>query len=221
MRSLISGFVPGRGLGLAAAGAVLVSFAAFSGVTPARAQENNNMFNSVLGFFGMSEKDQDAIDYRPRAPIVVPPRKDLSPPKAAAHDPSWPNDADAAAQRRALLNSRRPAPQTTAKGETSQTELQQGNIAVPVEGPPDECEAGGGTLCLATPWKFVKSMVNGFHSENAQLGPEPDRKYLIEPPPGYRKATGVAKAATDAPKDQPDTADHGSSIKSQSQNAGR
>lgn len=220
MRSLIFGFVPGRDLGLAAAAAVLMSFAAFYGVTPARAQANTDMFSSMLGIFGLqSSKDQDAIDYRSRAPLVVPPRKDLPPPKAPVHDPSWPDDADAAAQRRALLDSRRPAPQSTAKGETSQTD--QGNVPVPVEGTPDECEAGGGTLCLATPWKFVKRMVTGFKPENVQLGPEPDRKYLVEPPPGYRKATATAKAANDAPKDQPGTADHDSSISSQSPIAGR
>ncbi|MGH6852322.1 MAG: hypothetical protein ACREDJ_03805, partial [Methylocella sp.] len=40
-------------LGLAAAVAALLSVAGFSGATPARAEEDTNMFNSVLGFFGM------------------------------------------------------------------------------------------------------------------------------------------------------------------------
>ena len=183
------------------------------------------MFNSVLGFVGMQfDKEQDAIDYRARAPIVVPPRTDLPPPKVAVRDPSWPKDPDVAAQRRAALDSRRPAPQITpnTRVEMSQTELQQGNGPLPAEGPPDECQGGSGDICLyCAVESSVKSMVTGFQPENVQPGPEPQRKYLTEPPPGYRKATGVAKATIDAPKDQPDAADHGASIRSQSQNVGR
>jgi hypothetical protein len=57
--------------------------------------------------------------------------------------------------------------------------------------------------------------VTGFHSDTVQPGPEPPRKYLTEPPAGYRQATGVAKATIDAPKDQPDAADPGAYIRSQ------
>jgi hypothetical protein len=205
--------------GLAEAAAVLLSVAGFASATPARAAEDTNMFNSVLGFFGMQfDKEQDSIDYRARAPVVVPPSTDLPPPKKAVRGPAWPNDPDIAAERRAALDSRRPAPQVTpnSRVEMSQTELQQGRGPMPADGPPDECEAGAGThLCLYTPWKVLKSVVNVFHSDTVQPGPEPPRKYLTEPPPGYRQATGVAKATIDAPKDQPDAADPGAYIRSQ------
>src|SRR5262249_19677781 len=98
-----------RGLGLAASA---LSLAILSGATPTQAQEGTNIFNSVLGFVGMeSEKEQESIDYRARAPIVVPPRLELPKPKEAARDPSWPKGPDVAAERRAALGSRRPAPQ--------------------------------------------------------------------------------------------------------------
>ena len=206
-------------LGLPAAVAVLLSVAGFSSPTPARAEEDTNMFNSVLGFVGMQfDKEQDSIDYRARAPIVVPPRTDLPPPKEAARGPAWPKDPDIAAERRAALDSRRPAPQLTpnSRVEMSQTELRQGRGPLPSDGPPDECQAGAGTaLCLYTPWKVLKSVVTGFNSDTVQPGPEPPRKYLTEPPAGYRQATGVAKATIEAPKDQPDTADPGAYIRSQ------
>ena len=206
-------------LGLATAVVGLLSVSGFSGATPAWAEEDTNMFNSVLGFVGMQfDKEQDSIDYRARAPIVVPPGTDLPPPKEAVRSSAWPKDPDIAAERRAALDSRRPAPQLTpnSRVEMSQTELQQGRGPLPSDGPPDECQAGAGTpLCLYTPWKVLKSVVTGFHSDTVQPGPEPPRKYLTEPPMGYRQATGVAKATIDAPKDQPDAADPGAYIRSQ------
>ena len=218
---MISGIVPGRGLGPAAAVAALLALAAFSGAAPAPAlaQEDTNMFNSVLGFVGMQfDKEQDSIDYRARAPIVVPPRTDLPPPKEAVRDPAWPKDPDIVNERRAAMDSRRPAPQNTpnTRVEMSQTELQQGKGPMPSDGPPDECQAGAGTpICLYAPWKALKSMVTGFHSDTVQPGTEPERRYLTEPPPGYRKATGAAKATIEAPKDKPDAADPGAYIRSQ------
>ncbi|MGH6800113.1 MAG: hypothetical protein ACRECZ_01630 [Methylocella sp.] len=204
---------------LATAAAALLSVAGFSSATPAFAEEDTNMFNSVLGFVGMQfDKEQDAIDYRARPPVVVPPRTDLPPPKEAVRGPAWPKDPDIAAERRAALDSRRPAPQVTpnSRVEMSQTELQHGRGPMPADGPPDECQAGAGTpLCLYTPWKVLKSIVTGFQSDTVQPGPEPPRKYLTEPPAGYRQATGVAKATIEAPKDQPDTADPGAYIRSQ------
>jgi hypothetical protein len=221
MKIMIFGIVPGRSLGTAAAVAALLSVAAFSSATPARAQavEDTNMFNSVLGFVGMQfDKDQDSIDYRARPPIVVPPRNDLPPPKTAVLDSSWPKDADAAEQRRKAMDSRRPAPQVTpnTRVEMSQTELQKGKGPLPADGPPDECQAGAGTpICLYTPWKVLTSIWTGARSDTVQAGPEPQRQYLTEPPPGYRQATGVARATIEAPKDQPDSADPGAYIRSQ------
>src|ERR1700724_1838552 len=119
-------------LDLATAVAILLSVAGFSSATPARAEEDTNMFNSVLGFVGMQfDKEQDSIDYRARAPIVVPPRTDLPPPKEAVRGPAWPKDPDIAAERRAALDSRRPAPPPNSRVEMSQTELQQGRGPLP------------------------------------------------------------------------------------------
>jgi hypothetical protein len=221
MKSMISGIVRGRSLGSAVAVAALLSLAVFSSTAPARAQapEDTNMFNSVLGFVGMQfDKEQESIDYRARAPIVVPPRTDLPPPKQAVRDPAWPKDSDVMEERRAAMDSHRPAPQVTpnTRVEMSQAELQQGRGPMPSDGPPDECQASAGTpICLYAPWKALKTMVTGFHSDTIQPGPEPERRYLTEPPPGYRKATGVAKATIEAPKDQPDAADPGAYIRSQ------
>ncbi|MGH6935059.1 MAG: hypothetical protein ACRED2_02570 [Methylocella sp.] len=206
-----------RRLGSAKAMTALLCVAGIASAPPARAQEDTNMFKSVLGFFGMQfGKQQESIEYRARAPIVVPPRTDLPPPKEAVRDPAWPKDPDIASERRAALDSRRPAPQLTpnSRAEMPQSRLQRGRGPLPSDGPPDECQAGAGrALCLYTPWKVLKSFVTGFHSDTVQPGPEPPRKYLTEPPAGYRQATGVANATIEPPKDQPN-ADPGAHTRS-------
>jgi hypothetical protein len=204
-------------LGFAAALAALLPIA-LCDASLARAQEGTNTVNSMLGFFGMqSDKEQDSIDYRARPPLVVPPRYDLPPPKVAKRDPSWPKDPDVAAERRKALDSQQPAPQIApnTRAEMSQSDLQQHKGSLPSDGPPDECQASATPLCLNTPWKVLKSVVTGVTPDTVQPGPEPARKYLTEPPPGYRQATGIAKANMDAPKDQPDSADAGANIGSQ------
>ncbi len=190
-----------------AAMTALLCAGVLTGAPQARAQEAGK---SLLGFFGLqSNKDDESIDYRARAPIVVPPRLDLPKPEAAARDPSWPKDPDVAAERRAALDSHTPAAQVTPSAQAEKGSL-------PAEGPPDECQASGSALCLSTPWKILKSVTNGFtSSDTVQAGPEPVRKFLTEPPPGYRHPAGVANAANEATKDKPAPADTAASIRPQ------
>jgi hypothetical protein len=192
------------GPGLRIAQAALISIAVSSSAAPALTQENANTVSSMLGFFSGEpgkDKDQDSIDYHARPPLVVPPRYELPQPKEVTRDPSWPKDPDAAAERRAALDSRRPAPQTAPgpKDGSPQGDVQEHKAELPSDGPADECQAGSGVaLCLSTPFRVLKSIVTGFHSDPVQPGAEPPRKYLTEPPPGYRQAVGTAKASTEA-----------------------
>ncbi len=127
---------------------------------------------------------------------------------------------DVVEERRRAMDSRRPAPQINpnSRVEMSQTELQQqGRAALPSNpGGGNDCQAGAGTpICLYAPWKVLQAAVTGAQPDVIQPGPEPSRKFLTEPPPGYRKATGVAKATVEAPKDRPDSADPQAFIRSQ------
>ncbi|WP_156964730.1 hypothetical protein [Methylocapsa aurea] len=208
----------GRAVLMAAAGVLVAS--GLIGSLPARAQEDTNPFNSVLGFVGLQfDKEKESIDYRARPPIVLPPKLDLPPPKEAVRDPSWPADPDIAERRRAALESQRPAPQLmeNARAELTQAELQRGRGDLPTEGPASECQASSGTpICLYAPWKALQAVVGGGQPETLTPGVEPPRKYLTEPPPGYRKATAAVKAtAAEAPKDQPDVGDAAAYIRSQ------
>lgn len=219
MRIIICGVLKSRGLGPAAALAAFLSAAAFPGAPPARAEEDTNPFNSVLGFVGLQfDKEEESIDYRARAPIVVPPATDLPKPKTAVRDPAWPKDPDVMDERRKQMDSRRPAPQITpnTRVEMSPAELKEGRGPMPKDGPPDDCQPGAGTpICLYAPWKALQAVANGFKSDTVQPGPEPDRRYLTEPPPGYRKATGVAKATIETPQEQTDASNPGAYYRSQ------
>jgi hypothetical protein len=199
----------------AAAGAALLIGAFSSG--PAKAFEDTNTFNSFLGFFGMqADKEQDAIDYRARAPLVVPPKMDLPPPKAAdaGHPQDWPTDPDVIARRRAQADSRRPAPQITpnTRAELSKEEMMKGRgeTVVVDDDQGNGCTAlGGSPICLGSTGEYVTQKLGGQKKpdEVVLTGEEPPRKYLTEPPPGYRAPTSNAKDVADRPKSEPDAGD--------------
>lgn len=204
-----SGMNVQRRFSLATASSVLVLSGWLGVGQHASAQEANNSFKSFLTYFGMQPNAGDeSIDYRARAPLAVPPRLDLPQPRDASRDPSWPKDADPAAQHRAALDSHTPVAQVPGNSSsvTPSADSEHERGALPADGPRDECEASSGAaMCLSTPWKALKSFVNSFHSEAAQPGPEPKRKYLTDPPPGYQQPAAVAKPAPD-PKETPNSA---------------
>jgi hypothetical protein len=70
---------------------------------PAMAQEGEFMRN-LLGSIGVISPETPQIEYRERAPLVVPPSRDLPPPASAEalrEDPRWPDDASERARRQA------------------------------------------------------------------------------------------------------------------------
>ncbi len=86
----------------------------------ARAQERTDykdVYNNVLGAIGLGS-DKEAIDYSPRAPIVVPPTNDLPPPAdARGRSAGFPTDPDVIARRKALADPRRPVPSGESGGQ--------------------------------------------------------------------------------------------------------
>jgi hypothetical protein len=181
-----------RNRGPAAAGLLVLAastFAVLGSAAPVAADETSNPLNSMLGLLGAKpEPEADAIDYRPRAPLVVPPSRDLPEPKEAARDPAWPKDADANARRRASLDSRRPAPgAATGTNAAPEPKSTQVNAAAPAGS--DASEAGC-FLNATGPQSCFNSLQavfgGGGSSEPAKPGVEPTRKLLTEPPSGYR-----------------------------------
>ena len=61
---------------------------------PAQAQEGT-LLRDIFGRIGIMEPQQPQIEYRERAPLVVPPSRDLPPPRSpeqVGSAPNWPED---------------------------------------------------------------------------------------------------------------------------------
>lgn len=167
--------------------------AAISTVAPARAEEKTNPLQSMLGAFGVQPgKDEDTIDYRPRAPLVVPPTRDLPEPKEAVRDPAWPKELDTDKRRKAAIDSRRPAPKSSAS-QDAEPAAEPPKTAAAAK--PDEHEGecllngSGPKSCF----NMLQSVFGGGSTEATKPGIEPKRKVLTEPPAGYRAATAAPK----------------------------
>ena len=94
----------------------LLATALIAGGTAAQAQQDNgpsfeaNVVGGLLSGLGLVDRARPPIDYRERAPLVLPRGNALPPPQdsAAARNPNWPNDPDVARARAAGLAERTP-----------------------------------------------------------------------------------------------------------------
>lgn len=153
----------------------------------------------IKGLFGISNRD--SINYRERAPLVVPPNLDRLPaPEANAlvNSPAWPKDPEVVEQKKraaAKKAQRRSSPEEDNRA-LSPAELNvvgpkagAGRIANPT-GPADATTDGWRMLKpdeLGTKGGFFSKLFKDTSkSEVAQFGGEPSRSDLTQPPPGYQ-----------------------------------
>lgn len=188
-------------LDLARAGA-LAGAAALAAPGGAVAQEGIFM-KDFLGSIGIIPQEKPAIEYRERAPLVLPPRVDLrepADPKAvAAANPQWPNDPDVAAARRREADARTPVTQTERRRlEHNPTlsihEIRQGRR--PGAEVPDTPVVRRGDNVRDGHWVHPDMLrAQGRIDDSTKLSAaEPDRQSLTEPPTGLRKPTMKVKA---------------------------
>jgi len=205
------------------------ALAFFVSAAPSMAEEDglSGTWNTLKGFVGVpDEKDKGSIEYRERAPLVIPPKLSTLPPPqapAARRDAQWPNDPDVAARRAAAADARRPVSHVNdrvSSGALTQEELKRGKID---QGPQDtraDCRAGSNTPgCLYATWDelSVKKAGGDDSTDTIVAGQEPPRRYLTDPPAGYRQATRTTKATPSgkAARPEADAADAGAYIRSQ------
>lgn len=177
-------------------------------VTPAFAfdEGRGSAFDAVMGMFGLADKKEEPfINYRERAPLVLPPRTDLRQPKpaAAVRAPNWPQDQEIVAARKRAVEARTRTPRDETGMEiVSARDLKStGRIsaadrmenASPAAGPcsmdigsPNQCDPN-------TYWKNLAVKKEGPEKGELIAGVEPERKYLTQPPKGYVKATNNVK----------------------------
>jgi len=188
---------------------------------PARAQDaeekvgiDTQIIRGFMESLGLRQ-DGQGINYEERAPLVIPPGRDLPPPERSdavvARNPAWPVDPDvtrakkeAAAKRRASLN-------PDAVIQHDQSVLRPDQIA---PGPKPRSQrigddgyrpgpnGSGNQLTpaqLDTKPNFFSRMFGKDAPEISSFTGEPPRLSLIEPPPGYQTPSpdqpyGVGKA---------------------------
>ena len=199
-RASFSAFLRPRGqLGLFFSSCALVLALAS---TPARAMDDGDdtlvhEFTSLLGIDGDKSPD---IDYRDRAPLVLPPKgkNALAKPKIANANlhPDWPNDPDVMKARKAAEDSRMPIVNIfkPTHPDMQDKDARLASRVISSEPVAPQVKSCNQKMCPPTPEEIaaVDKSLSRLTAENTVVaGQEPEREWLTEPPKGYRKQTQV------------------------------
>jgi hypothetical protein len=181
-------------LGLAA------GFALLTGVGPARAGDDgdsfyNATFGRVLTSLGFKSGNEEEINYRERAPLVLPAGRTLPPPEKAdaTVNPAWPKDPDV--KRRKLIEKQQKDRNIEAERLREMNPLSPDQMA---PGPrprgvnhanTEPSSAPGNPLSpneLGYKGGLFGEMFHDRSEDFARFTGEPPRSELTEPPPGYQ-----------------------------------
>ena len=159
----------------------------------------------VSPLVGLSKEEKDPIEYREHGKIVVPKSMDLPQPGTAgvATGQSWPVNQEI--QRKKLAKDkekdqiagvgdarlRYTHPFPNAPVTVRASDQPDGGVADQASGGKAESSSFLGNL---NPLGWV-----GMGKSNAQLGPEPDREWLTDPPKGYRAPVAQPSTASTKP----------------------
>lgn len=164
---------------------------------PALAQEGMLFKNLLEGTFG--GRSNDDIDYRARAPLVVPPNTTLPPPQQAAsgRNAAWPNDPDVQ-RRKDEATPRRYVPADGLKDNPilSAREIQRGRtLNAPVQATAKPVRENDVYDNVIGPIRIGKEQAAKYNEQAAEAlkyGEEPQRRTLTDPPTGYRRPAATA-----------------------------
>ena len=190
---------------LTAALSLGVAAAAFA--APVRADDvpiDTKILRGILGDLGLKRPGENEIKYQERAPLVIPPDKDLPAPQSAgaavANNPAWPKDPDIA--RAKLSNKEEEGYGSSEMIEHEQNPLRPGEMmpgaalarrtARTQSGPQGSYNDDDiGKLMSPKELGYKDSLWNTMFgkrddSANARFTGEPARTSLTDPPPGYQ-----------------------------------
>ena len=184
------------------AAACALALAAVLTAAPARAEDDEPSIDQKL-IRGLMEglglkRDGEAINYQERAPLVIPPGRDLPPPEngdIAISNPAWPKDPDVTRRREAARMERN-------RNISEEREIEQNPLR------PEQLTPGGNPRTPPSRrQQSVNSGQDGDRMTPSELGykgglwgsifgdkddevvrftGEPSRSTLTEPPPGYQ-----------------------------------
>lgn len=192
-RSLLSGPV------LALAGALALA----AGPALALDDGQESLLDTFTGLISMgSQKPAPEIDYRERAPLVLPPKGATQlrqPVQRGERSAAWPVDPDVQRRKEAAAKAKLPFEQSD-NVMLSKRELMGGRAAgaESLATAPDNpgCRVSGGSCLWVNPDALRAQGYAPEKKETLVVGQEPERAWLTQPPKGYRKAsqaTGIGK----------------------------
>ncbi len=178
---------------------------------PASAQIfSDTPLKGALTTLGIIAPDRDPIEYHERAPLVVPKTMELPAPvqQASERNPEWPTDPDVAAKLKEKAENAQPVVRRQGGDNGGEeTRLSIWNVlagkstSAPIEppGPPrpyydTNRQNENGFI----PNSVIRAQGQQFASQDPEAeeqirpGYEPKRRYLTDPPPGYRKPSDKA-----------------------------
>jgi hypothetical protein len=184
---------------------------------PAHAIEDDgrgSTLESLLDMVGLSDKkESDAIQYRERSPLVVPPKMEMPTPqpRPSQRAQAWPQDQE-------VVRARKKQVESNARVMSKYVESNGGEKLTPEEmramRTPGGSSAGPAPGCKMDPfdktgctvaeyWGNLSARTEKKDELALQAGVEPPREFLTQPPKGYLKATQNVRA-TFEPNIKPD-----------------
>ncbi len=168
---------------------------AFARPAAAQDQFNSNPLDSMMELFGLKdEAPKPEIDYRERAPLVVPPvtaTEALPSPESAAHqqNPNWPKDPDIARRQREAAAANAPVVRDDPGRPLLPSELNKGRKKI-LGVIPTEPVATGTTRDELMPSELGSKgwlpSLTGEKDKPMVFTGEPERETLLQPPAGYQ-----------------------------------
>jgi hypothetical protein len=179
------------------------------GASPLRAEEGV-AFKNMMANMGLIPPEKDPIRYRERAPLVLPPKMELPAPAGpdtlAVNNPAWPKDPDVESKKRRAAEERTPVTYSETRRMSENNprltpeEMRSGrsaSVGAPLDPKLHRGDNARDVLLLSP--QELASMAKKDDDADPQLGNEPARKTLTEPPTGMRRsATGGRIVASNA-----------------------
>jgi hypothetical protein len=193
---------------LALIGAVALPMSAMSLPALAFDEGRGSTIDTLLNMVGMAPaKEEETINYRERAPLVLPPKTELRQPRAPASKTSanWPQDQEAVAARKRAAAARAPSAKGDALLDFKPNPLDPNPKGLGVAAnAPRECVMDPDKTRVdacdpVTFWKNLQVRDTKVDKPQLQAGVEPDRKFLTQPPKGYMAPKKTVKATFEAP----------------------
>ena len=176
------------------------------------------LLDSLLGAAGLGDKREPEIDYRDQPPLVLPPKMLLRQPLAARQrTAAWPQDPDVVRRAKESAEDGMPvkdnSQRATGRPLTKQELLAgranaNGAPTTPNTGPgSSSCVGSRSRDCHWVRPDILQSqgVLTNQGTTAVAVGTEPDRRYLTEPPVGYRKMTKEVKVRQSAPIEKEDS----------------